>query len=217
MEPQRCSFQADSAWRFAARPWPVLSDALKLWPASLRSNLPWLLFGAGIAIEFMAVRLAVQRAHLSIATPPSSEPDIVATGGLPSRVTEASELPAMTEPITGGQVPHDPNRLPGAVRGYRGGVHEGVDFSCLPGTPVIAAADGMVRRQSTTNRISRESRRNELLRVCRGLGETPPSPARTARPAHVPSPRDRRWAPRHLELLASPVHPVRPQARRPCT
>jgi murein DD-endopeptidase MepM/ murein hydrolase activator NlpD len=49
-------------------------------------------------------------------------------------------------PIEGGDIPSDPDLLPGAPRDYRGGIHEGIDFPAPSGTPVLAAASGTIVR-----------------------------------------------------------------------
>lgn len=81
-------------------------------------------------------------------------------------------LPLMVVPVTGAHVPTNPELLPGAVRSYRGGVHEGVDFRCLPGLPVHASAAGWVLAVDDRPNLP-AVRRSEVLRVSQQLGRTP--------------------------------------------
>ncbi len=49
-------------------------------------------------------------------------------------------------PIGGSGITRRDLQLPGAPRHYRLGIHQGIDFYWQPGTPVLAAADGVVVR-----------------------------------------------------------------------
>ena len=147
-------------------------DVLKQAPAVLRSNLPWILFVGAVALQCAAMRIVVHRTRPA-AIPAALDPDIVASEPASTPPELLPVLPIMTEPIVNARVPNDPSRLPGAVRDYRGGVHEGVDFHCRPGEPVHAAADGWVISIEDEPNLP-EPRRDELHTVCRRLGETPP-------------------------------------------
>jgi murein DD-endopeptidase MepM/ murein hydrolase activator NlpD len=129
-------------------------------------------FVAAVAIQGIAMRMATHRPRISAPTP-SDECDIIASALPALAPAESVVLPEMITPVAGGRVPHSPDRLPGATREYRGGVHEGVDFRCHPGEPVHAAADGWVLSIEDEPNLP-ESRRSELLSICRELGQTPP-------------------------------------------
>ena len=100
------------------------------------------------------------------------------TGGFPE---EAGELAARPQPSTttfvipvrGGVVPTDPLLLPGSPRYYRGGFHEGIDFPVRVGTPVFAAAPGIVTRIDYAFQDWSEPARSAALDNARRLGYTP--------------------------------------------
>ena len=95
-------------------------------------------------------------------TPPTEtfEPSPAETPAAPAvpetPITAEPQVPVLTGfslPIDGACVSEFEGHLPGALREYRKGVHEGLDFyewaSCTPitlGTPVLAAKDGTVLR-----------------------------------------------------------------------
>ncbi len=57
-----------------------------------------------------------------------------------------SALSRLAMPIGGSGITRRDLQMPGAPRHYRLGIHQGVDFYWQPGTPVLAAADGVVIR-----------------------------------------------------------------------
>jgi murein DD-endopeptidase MepM/ murein hydrolase activator NlpD len=150
----------------------MLADTLRHAPPVLRANLPWIVFAAGIGAQAVAVRLAAQRPK-PVPAAPTEEIDIVASDAPADACELPMDLPEMTEPVAGANVPTSQELLPGADRRYRGGVHEGVDFRCRPDEPVFAAADGWVLTIEDGPNLP-ESQRDELLQTCRELGETPP-------------------------------------------
>ncbi|MCL4265843.1 MAG: peptidoglycan DD-metalloendopeptidase family protein [Anaerolineae bacterium] len=70
----------------------------------------------------------------------------VFVGSAPHDTAVWSALGSFLIPVQGSQVGARDLQLPGAPRHYRLGVHEGVDFYWGAGTPVWAAADGVVVR-----------------------------------------------------------------------
>jgi hypothetical protein len=85
---------------------------------------------------------------------------------------DPGRIPPLVAPIQGIKVPTNPDLLPGAVRAYRGGVHEGVDFPCEPGVPVRAAFSGTVLWVNPEPDLP-QSLRSRLLHRCRQLHRTP--------------------------------------------
>jgi len=76
-------------------------------------------------------------------------------------------------PIDGAGIPDEESLLPNAKRGYRNGIHEGVDIFCDYETPAKAAKDGYVLYISDEQQISLIFR-NRLLQISGRLFETPP-------------------------------------------
>lgn len=66
------------------------------------------------------------------------------------QTVEAKYLTGYQVPITGKQPPYtNAAAMPEAARTYRGGVHEGMDFSAAQGTPVVAVGAGQIVRADT--------------------------------------------------------------------
>lgn len=90
-------------------------------------------------------------------------------------------LSFLSSPIEGAQVSSQPTHLPGALRTYRNGVHEGLDYYTDTSgividtdTEVVAAADGIVVRVDHDYVEMSEKERNHLLEAAaRHLGQTP--------------------------------------------
>jgi murein DD-endopeptidase MepM/ murein hydrolase activator NlpD len=76
-------------------------------------------------------------------------------------------------PIEGGEIPEDPELLPGAARDYRAGIHEGIDFPAPSETPVLAAASGTVARVDVSFLDWNREQQDVALYEALKLGYTP--------------------------------------------
>ncbi len=78
-------------------------------------------------------------------------------------------------PIKGGKVSSVNGQLPNAPRSYRNGVHEGLDFYNMSrGTPVLAAAEGVVVRADHDYSEMTMEKYNEIIQVSMQEAITPP-------------------------------------------
>lgn len=128
--------------------------------------VPWLLVLFGVGAQVLGLYLLTLR--VTRPSPPAARGVAVADWS----ADDADSL-AIVLPIDGARVPDNPDLLPGASRSYRGGQHQGVDFRCRSGAPVLAAGDGWVLSIDDEPNLP-EARRIQVLAYTQALGETPP-------------------------------------------
>lgn len=119
---------------------------------------------------------------------PTTTPTAETTPSVPAPDPTTPPTPAATDPMAVAealgdvQLPSDcglplgvPESLPNADRGYRGGVHEGIDFICGElGRDAVAALDGQVVIANSAFTDPTPEERLEILDTAKGLGRTPP-------------------------------------------
>lgn len=87
----------------------------------------------------------------------------------------ATALAPMPMPSACGRPLDEPVSLPNAPRGYRGGVHQGLDFVCEQrGHDAVAARDGVVVVANHGWVEPEPAERSALLAEAQSLGRTPP-------------------------------------------
>lgn len=109
------------------------------------------------------------------AAPPPAPPAESGSHGAADWFAVVEALPTFTLPSDCGLPIGHPESLPNALREYRGGVHEGVDFICRQrGREAVAALEGRVVMANNTYVDPPPADRRAVLETARSLGRTPP-------------------------------------------
>lgn len=114
----------------------------------------------------VAETTVVEAPGTTVAAPPAGQRDDLAI---------ARKLAPMTLPSDCGLPITTSESLPNADRGYRGGVHEGIDFICGErGRNAVAARAGRVVMANASYVDPTNDQRKQILATAKALGYTPP-------------------------------------------